>query len=89
MRRRLAAIVTVMALAGAGSIASASQCPTLIQQARRALDEFKRTPGLAAVKDAKIAAAEVNIRAAESAHAGDQHDEAERQAREALKLLGK
>lgn len=89
MRTRLAAIVILAVVAWAGDVAWAFQCPALIQQARAALEQFKRAPGLAAVKDAKIAAVETNLRNAEAAHGGGQHDEAVRQATEALKLLGK
>lgn len=90
MRRTwLGAIVIAVIIAGGAGVASASGCPGLIAQAKEALEQVRKTPGIAAIKDAKIAAAETNIRAAESAHAGGEHDESMRQAREALRALGK
>ena len=78
--------LTVLALAIA-SAAEAAQCPGLIAQARAQLEQYRKTPGFAAIKDAKIAAVETNLRAAESAHAAGDHDEATQKANEALKLL--
>lgn len=77
----------VLALGFTVGPAAASQCPGLIAQARTQLEQYKKTPGFAAVKDAKIAAVETNLRAAEAAHGGGNHDEAEQKANEALKLL--
>lgn len=88
MRTRLAAIAILVAVLSMVDVAWAFQCPSVIKQAREALEQFKRAPGLAVIKEAKVAAVEVNLRAAESAHAGGQHDEAARQAQEALKALG-
>lgn len=83
-RRSAAAI---LALGWAVGPVSAGQCPELIAQARAQLEQYRKTPGFAAVKDAKIAAVETNLRAAESAHGGGNHDEAMQKANEALKLL--
>ena len=85
----LGAIIAVVVIAWSATVASANQCPTLIAKARAALEQYKKAPGLAAIKDAKIAAVETNLRAATSAHDAGQHDEAMRQANEALKALGK
>ena len=73
----------------ASDVARAFQCPTVIKQAREALEQFKRAPGLAAIKDATIATAETNLRSAQEAHSAGQHEEAVNQARATLKLLGK
>jgi hypothetical protein len=89
MKIALGTIAIVVGLMGGAGVASAFQCPALIEQAKAALDQYRRTPGLAAIKDARIAAAEANIRSAEASHAGGQHDEAVRQAKEALSALGK
>jgi len=86
---RLVAIVALAAVIALADSASAFQCPALIKQAREALEQFKRAPGLAVTKEARVAAVETNLRAAESAHAAGQHDESIRQAREALTALGK
>jgi hypothetical protein len=88
MRKLALTLAFAMVGLSVGS-AAAFECPTLIKQAREALEQFRRTPGLAAIKDAKIAAVETNLQAAESAHSAGQHDEATRQAKEALKVLGK
>jgi hypothetical protein len=87
--KMLRAIVAVLIVACSVSVAAANQCPTLIAKARAALEQYKKAPGLAAIKDAKIAAVETNLQAAESAHDAGQHEEAMRQANEALKALGK
>ena len=78
-------IVAVLALVSAP--AWAGQCPSLIAKARAELEQYKKKPGIAAIKDARIAAVEANLRAADAAHAGGQHAESEQKANEALKLL--
>jgi hypothetical protein len=85
--KTILSLVIAIVLAGSGGVAWASGCPALIAQAKAALEQYKKTPGIAAIKDAKIAAVETNIRAAESAHGGGQHDESMQKANEALKLL--
>ena len=84
MNTLLRSTVAVLVLAAA---AEAAQCPGLIAQARAQLEQYRKTPAFAAIKDAKIAAVETSIRAAESAHAAGDHDEATQKANEALKLL--
>ncbi|MBI2202391.1 MAG: hypothetical protein HYU41_00820 [Candidatus Rokubacteria bacterium] len=90
MRRPWLAVVAagLMVAASAGAVA-ASQCPGLIKQAREALAQYKRSPMPAPVKDATVAAVETNLRGAQGAHDAGEHAESTRQAREALKLLGK
>jgi hypothetical protein len=89
MRKRLATIVIVAAVGWTAGVASASQCPGLIQEVREALEEFKRTPGIAVTKEARIAAVDANLRSAQSAHEAGQHDEAMRHGKEALRVLGR
>jgi hypothetical protein len=83
----LLSIVAVIALSIGCGTAWAGQCPSLIGKARAELEQYKKKPGIAAIKDARIAAVEANLRAAEAAHAGGQHAESEQKANEALKLL--
>jgi hypothetical protein len=89
MRKRVATIVIAATVAWASAVASASECPGLIQQVRDALEEFKRTPGIAVTKEARVAAVEANLRSSQSAHEAGQHDEAIRHAKEALRVLGR
>jgi uncharacterized protein YPO0396 len=88
MSRRIGAIVIAVIIVGSASLAWAD-CSDTIAQAKAALEEVKRTPGIAAVKDAKIAAAQTNIASAEAACSAGQDEEATRQAKEALRALGK
>jgi hypothetical protein len=67
----------------------ASDCPNAIRQARAALEQFKKAPGLAAIKDAKIAAAETNLKAAQSAHDGGEHGEAMQKVKAALDAINR
>ena len=83
--KTLSSIVAAIALTCAP--AWAGQCPSLIAKAKAELEQYKKKPGIAAIKDARIAAVETNIRAAEAAHAGGQHADSEHKAQEALKLL--
>ena len=83
----LLSIIVVITLSIGSGTAWASQCPSLIGKARAELEQYKKKPGLAAIKDARIAAVETTLRAAEAAHAGGQHAESEHKAHEALKLL--
>ena len=69
--------------------ARASQCPALIEQARAALENFKRTTPAGPIKDAKVAAVESKLRYANDAHTAEQHDIAVKEASEALKMLGR
>ncbi|MBI1733776.1 MAG: hypothetical protein HYR51_01255 [Candidatus Rokubacteria bacterium] len=87
MNTWLRSTVAVLALGLLAGPAGASECPGLIAQARTLLEQYRKTPGFAAVKDARIAAVETNLRAAEAAHGGGNHDEAVQKANEALKLL--
>jgi hypothetical protein len=89
MKAWMACLATVVIIGMAHDTAGAFQCPTLIKQAREALDQYRKAPGLAAIKDATIATAETNLRSAQEAHAAGQHDEAVNQAKSTLKLLGK
>lgn len=91
MRSRLVTVsmVVVVLLLGAVSLAWADDCETLIQQAREALEQFRRAPGPAGVKDARIASAEIAIRSAQGAHDAGEHAEGVRQATAALRTLGR
>jgi hypothetical protein len=80
-------LLSIAAVALAVVPAWAGQCPSLIAKARAELEQYRKKPGIAAIKDARIAAVETNLRAAEAAHAGGQHAESEHKANEALKLL--
>ena len=80
------ALVMVAALV---TPAFADNCPNAIRQARGALEQFKKTPGIAAIKDAKIAAAETNLKAAQSAHDGGEHDEALQKVKAALDAINR
>ena len=84
--KTLTAVVLVLLLA---TPVFASNCPNAIQQARAALEQFKKTPGIAAIKDAKIAAAETNLKAAQSAHDGGEHDEAMQKVKAALDAINR
>lgn len=86
---RLGVMLLVLTVMWAGDVAFAFQCPALVKQAREALEQFKKSPGVAAVKDATVAAVETNLRNAEGAHDAGDHDEAMKQAKQALRLLGK
>ena len=66
-----------------------NECPNAIRQARTALEQFKKAPGLAAIKDAKIAAAETNLKAAQSAHDGGEHGEAMQKVKAALDAINR
>jgi hypothetical protein len=84
--RRVGTVGMALVLATVG-VASASSCPARIKQAREALEQFKKTPGIAAIKDAKVAAVETNLKAAQGAHEAGDHDEAMRKVDEALNAL--
>jgi hypothetical protein len=89
MRIWLAAIVMVAGLVGLGNVAAADQCPGRIQQARAAVEQYKKGPGIPAIKDAAVAAADTNLKSAVGAHEAGEHDEAKRFVREALRAIGK
>jgi hypothetical protein len=89
MRIWLAAIVMVAGLVGLGNVAAADQCPGLIQQARGAIEQYKKMPGIPAIKDAAVAAAETNLKSAQGAHEAGEHDEAKRFVREALRAVNR
>lgn len=89
MRMWLAAVVMVAGLVGLGNVAAADQCPGMIQQARGAIEQFRKSPGIPAIKDAAVAAAETNLKSAQGAHEGGEHDEAKRFVREALRAIGR
>ena len=52
----LLSIIAVITLSVGSGAAWASQCPSLIGKARAELEQYKKKPGLAAIKDARIAA---------------------------------
>jgi hypothetical protein len=81
-------VAVVMLLLTAAPV-FADNCPNAIKQARGALEQFKKTPGIASIKDAKIAAAETNLKAAESAHAGGEHGEAMQKVKAALDAINR
>jgi hypothetical protein len=85
--KTLPSIVAVVALLVGSVPAWAGQCPSLIAKAQAALEQYRKKPGLAAIKDARIAAVETDLRAAQSAHENGQHAEAEHKANSALKQL--
>ena len=84
--KTLTAVVLLLLLA---TPVFANDCPNAIRQARAAVEQFKKTPGIAAIKDAKIAAAETNLKAAQSAHDGGEHAEALQKAKAALDALSR
>ena len=89
MRFWLAAVVMVAGLLGLGNVAAADQCPGLIEQARGAVAQYRKGPGIPAIKDAAVAAADTNLRSAQGAHEAGDHDAARRFVREALRAIGK
>lgn len=89
MKNLIAAVVMVAGLVGLGNVAAADNCPTAIAQARAALEQYKKTPGIPAIKDAAVAAAETNLKSAQGAHEAGEHGESKRFAREALRAIGK
>ena len=89
MKNLIAAVVMVAGLVGLGNVAAADNCPVVIAQARAALEQYKKAPGIPAIKDAAVAVAETNLKSAVGAHEAGQHDESKRFAREALRAIGK
>lgn len=90
MTRRVDVMLSALIVLVTAGSAGAFQCPTLIEQGKAALENFKRTaPGIGPIKDAKIAAVESKLRYAQDAHTAEQHDTAVKEATEALKMLGR
>jgi len=80
-----AALIVLATAASAGAF----QCPSLIEQGRAALENFKRTAPGGPIKDAKVVAVESKLRYAQDAHTAEQHETAVKEANEALKMLGR
>ena len=89
MKRAIEAMLAAAIVATTFTGAAAFQCPTLIEQGRAALAEFKRTAPPGPIKDAKVAAVESKLRYAQDAHSAEQHDIAVKEAGDALKQLGR
>ena len=89
MRILIATAVMVAGLVGLGNVAAADNCPAVITQARAAVEQYRKGPGIPAIKDAAVAVAETNLKSAQGAHEAGQHDESKRFVREALRAIGK
>lgn len=81
----LSALIVLVTAVNAGAF----QCPTLIEQGKAALESFKRTSPGGPIKDAKVVSVESKLRYAQDAHTAEQHDTAVKEAKEALKMLGR